>query len=156
MEEVSIEKIEWQAPEYTHKKRDMDFFWVIGLLTVVSAVVAIFMHNYLFAVFLIISGFCLILFTMRTPEVMTCIIERTGLTFGRDKYEWKEIKSFHIKKNEPFAKLLIHTSKHFLPVYTIPLPQDLIEKVRQSLLNMVPNVEMEESQSVLFMEKLGF
>jgi len=158
MDEVQINTITWQAPEYTHKERGNDWFWAIGLITVVACGVAIWFHNYVFAIFLLLSGGTLIMFTMRSPEDVTYVIENKGLSMGKDLYEWKSIKSFNIKKNDKdvYAKLLIETSKYFLPVYTIPLPKEMTDEIKQTLLKIIPRSEIDESKSMAFAEKLGF
>lgn len=156
MEEIDINTTEWRAPEYTHKKKSADFFWTIGLVAIVACIIAIWLHNYLFAIFIFISGGCLILFTLREPQEMAFSIGNEGISMGKDKYAWAKIKGFAIKKGNGSNKLMIVTSKYFLPIYTIPLPQNITEEVRSSLLKVVPSVEIEESRSMLFMEKLGF
>lgn len=158
MDEIIINTIMWQAPEYSHKERDNDWFWTIGLITIIACGIAIWLHNYLFSVFIFISGCCLIMFTMRPPEIITFIVETKGLSMGKDLYEWKSIKSFNIKNNttDAYAKLLIETSKHFLPIYTIPLPKDKIDEMKTTLLKIIPRSEIDESKSMVFMEKLGF
>ncbi len=158
MEEIKINEIEWSVPEYSHKERNNDWFWTIGLVTLVACGIAIWFHNFVFAIFLLISGGCLIMFTMRPPQDVTYIIETKGLSMGKDLHEWKKIKSFNIKNEEKdaMAKLLIETSKHFLPIYTIPLPKENVEKVKETLLKVTTRSEINESQSMLFMEKLGF
>jgi hypothetical protein len=156
VQEITINKIEWSAPEYNYKERGTDWFWAMGLITIAVCGLAIWIHNYLFAIFIIISGCCLALFNIRHPQEITFAIETEGLTMGKDKYDWKGIKSFDIKKNGQNSKLLIKTSKYFLPVYTIPVPADLISNIKESLLKFVPNDELEESKSMQLMEKLGF
>ena len=158
MDEIIINTIEWQAPEYSHKERDNDWFWTIGLITIVACGIAVWLHNYVFAVFLLISGASLILFTFRPPHDVTYKIETKGLTMGKDLYEWKVIKSFNIKKNEKdiYDKLMVETSKYFLPIYTIPLPKELMSEVKENILKVIPRSEIDESKSMVFMEKLGF
>ena len=156
VEEITINKIEWQAPEYIHKDRTVDWFWAMGLVTLAVCLLAIWIHNYLFAIFILISGCCLALFNIRHPENINFSITTEGITMGKDKYNWKSIKSFNIKNDSENPKLLIQTSKYFLPVYTIPVPANLIEEIRESILKFVPIVELEESKSMQFMEKLGF
>ncbi|MFA6251289.1 MAG: hypothetical protein WC603_01530 [Candidatus Paceibacterota bacterium] len=158
MDEIKINTIEWSVPEYSHKERGNDWFWAIGLITIIACVIAIWLHNYVFAVFLLISGGCLIMFTLRHPEDVKYIIETKGLTMGKDLHTWKSIKSFNIKKNDAdvYAKLLIETSKYFLPIYTIPLPKDMADEVKDTLLKVATRSEIDESRSMVFMEKLGF
>jgi hypothetical protein len=156
MEEIIIDKIEWSAPEYKHKEKSIDFLWTIGLGALIACGLAIWLGNYLFAVFLVISGASLILFSIRHPEEVHFVIETSGITLGKDKYPWKEVKGFHIKKEEDYAVLLIELNKYLLPIYTIPLPLNQIPEVKESLLKIIPNIELEESKSMKFMEKLGF
>ncbi|MEK7585700.1 MAG: hypothetical protein AAB477_00475 [Patescibacteria group bacterium] len=161
MEEVTIKTIEWQGKEYNHKKRGADFLWTIGLIAFVGAVIAIFMGNYVFAIFILISGACLIMFTIREPGDINFSIKTEGLSIGKDNYPWKSLKSFDIKSGLPaqsgesYSKLLVHTSRHFLPIYTIPLPSGIKSEVRESLLKFIPQSEIEESRSMQFAEKLG-
>jgi hypothetical protein len=156
MEKINITTIEWQAPEYTHKERSADFLWTIGLVALVGAIIAIFMANYVFAIFILVSGGCLILFTVRPPEDISFSISNDGIKMGKDMHSWKNIKSFNIKDSTPYDKLLIETTRKFLPIYTIPMPSAFSDEARESLLKIIPNAEIEESASMLFMEKLGF
>ena len=157
MEEITIKDIEWQAPEYSHRKRSADFFWSIGLITILATILTVWFKDYLFAIFIFIAGGSLIMFTLREPENMSFSIKTEGLTIGKDKYEWKEIRGFNIKNNKLYSKLLIETSKYFLPVYTIPISSSIIGEINDSLSKFVPKKpEIEESHSMMFAEKLGF
>ena len=156
MDEIILDKIEWSAPEYKHKEKSVDFLWTIGVIAIVLSGGAIWLHNYLFAVFVLISGASLILFSVRHPDEVHFIIETSGITLGKDKYPWKKIKGFHIKKEEDYAVLLIELNKYLLPIYTIPIESDQIPATRESLLKVIPNIELAESKSMKFMEKIGF
>lgn len=158
MDEIQINTISWSAPEYSHKERGNDWFWTIGIITIIACGIAIWLHNYVFAIFLLISGCCLIMFTLRQPQDITYTIETKGISMGKDLYSWKDIKSFNIKNKdeELYAKLLIETTKYFLPVYTIPLPKEKVPEVKETLLKVSTRSEIDESKSMVFMEKLGF
>lgn len=156
MEEIILEKIQWQAPEYKHKDKSIDFIWTIGLIAIVMCGLAIWKQNYVFAIFIFISGCTLIFFSIRSPEEITFSIETEGFSLGKDKYEWKKIKGFHIKREKNESILLIKIDKYLLPVYTIPLPNELADKVRESLSKVTENIELEESKSMKFVEKIGF
>ncbi len=156
MEEIILDKIEWSAPEYKHEEKSMDFIWTIGLASIVACIIAIWLHNYLFSIFIFISGCSLILFSIRHPQEITFSIETDGFSMGKDTYTWKKIKGFNIKKENNNVNLLIELDKYLLPVYTVPLPLELVEKIRESLIKVIPNIELEESKSMKFVEKIGF
>jgi len=155
-EEININRIDWQAAEYKHKERNADWFWTIGLIAILMCIGAIWFKNYVFAIFILISGGSLIMFTLRTPQILGFTIDKDGLSIGKELHPWQKIKGFNIKNSETEPKLLIQTSRHFLPIYTIPLPSNLVNDVRDALLQIIPEVEIEESRSMLFMEKIGF
>jgi len=156
MEEIIIDKIEWSAPEYNHKEKSIDFLWAIGLGTIVICGIALWLANYLFAVFILVGGIELILFSVRHPQEVHFVIDTNGITLGKEKYVWKNVKGFHIKKEDDYALLLIELNKYLLPIYTIPLPLDQVQSVKESLLKVIPNIELEENKSMKFMEKIGF
>jgi uncharacterized protein YceK len=158
MDEIKIDTIQWSAPEYSHKERGNDWFWALGLITVVACGVAFWFKNNIFAIFILLSGCSLIMFTLRQPKDASYTIETKGLTMGKDFHTWKSIKSFNIKKKEkdPYFKLLIETSKYFLPIYTIPFPEELENQIKESLLKVLPRSEIDESKAMVFVENLGF
>jgi len=159
MDEIQLDTISWSAPEYSHKgERSNDWYWTIGVITIISCIIAIWLGNYVFSIFLFVAGGCLIMFTMRTPMEVTYTIETKGLSMGKDLYTWKKLKSFNIQKVEDDVnhKLLIETSKYFLPIYTIPLPKELEAQVKENLLKIIPRSEIHESPSMVFMEKIGY
>ena len=156
MEEVHIERIEWQAPEYTHKERSTDWFWYVGLGVLVLSIAAIWFHNYVFAIFILISGVSLIMFNIRHPQIMTFAIDNDGLMVGKDIHPWNKIKGFRVKDNDTDPKLLVITSRHFMPIYAIPLLPNISKEVKEALLKVASEVEIEESRSALFMDKIGF
>jgi len=155
-EEIILDTINWTAPEYIHKERHIDFYWTIGVVALIAVVIAIWKHNYVFAIFLALAGFMLIMFTSRKPEDLTYEINTTGIKLHNEIFEWKKIKGFDIIKNGMGTKLLIEIDKYFLPVYTIPLPDELTEQVDKNLMKVIPNIELKESGIMLFMEKIGF
>ena len=155
MQEIQLETIEWSAPEYNHKERSNDWFWGVGLIAIVSCGVAIWIHNYLFAIFILISGASIALFNIRHPKEVEFSISTDGLSIGKTMYEWKSIQGFNIKKDKESAKLIIKTSKYFLPIYTIVIPIDLTSQIREELSKVTENIEINESPSMIFAEKIG-
>ena len=155
MDEIILETLEWEAPEYNHKKRTPDFLWTIGLIALAIAIASIWFGNLVFAIFVLVAGASLIMFTIREPGQMNFSIKTEGLMVGKDKYEWKNIKGFNIIKGDPYGKLLIETSKYFLPVYAIPLPTSVIEGVKVELSKVIQKAEIKESASMELEKKIG-
>ena len=75
---------------------------------------------------------------------------------GRQKFIWKSIDGFNIKKGEPYTKLIIKTTQKFLPVLMVPVPSEIISEIQSTLQEVLPTVEIEESRGMQFLERIGF
>lgn len=157
-EKIKIETIEWAAPEYIHKEHSNDWFWTIGLIALVGCLAAIWFESYVFAIFIFVSGISLIMFSSKQPRTFEFKIDNKGLRANREDFVWKNIKSFNVKEADEgeYDKLLIETTKSFIPIYTFLIPKDLSETVRQEVVKLVPNSEIDESRTTQFAEKIGF
>lgn len=158
MDKIVIDTIKWSAPEYSHKEHSNDWFWAIGLIILIGSGLAVWFRNYVFAIFIFLAGASVVMFSIREPKEINFLIEKKGITAGRDFFSWKNIKSFNIKNEEEnlFAKLIIETDKHFLPIYTFPIPKEYIDTVKENMLKVVQPGEIKESQSMAIAEKIGF
>lgn len=155
-EEINIKTVRWTSPEHPHKENSVDWYWTIGIITIIIFIFAIWTKNYVFAIFIFVSGASLELISIRHPQEVEFIIENRGFTIGKDFYEWSRVKCFDIKKGDSESRLLIELNKYFLPVYTVHIQNELIEPIKEAFTQVIPRQELEESRSVLFMEKLGF
>lgn len=158
MKEKNIERINWIAPEYLYKEHSNDWFWTIGLIALVGTIAAIWFESYVFAIFIFISGISLIMFTVKQPKIFEFTIDNKGLMVGKEEFFWKDLKSFNIKELESseFNKLLVETSKSFLPIYSFFIPKEITEKIRREVGKMVRKSEIDESRTIQFAEKIGF
>lgn len=157
-EKIKIETIEWTAPEYLHKEHSNDWFWTIGLIALAGCLTAIWFESYVFAIFIFVSGISLIMFSSKQPRTFEFKIDNKGLRANREDFVWKNIKSFNVKEADEgeYDKLLIETTKSFIPIYTFLIPKDLSETIRQEVVKLVPNSEIDESRTTQFAEKIGF
>lgn len=156
MEDTKNQSLSWTAPEYTHRPKSVDFLWGVGLLGLIGTVISIFLGNYIFAIFIILSSVMLIIFATRHPHEANFEINNTGIVFGEENHPYKNIKGFIIRDANPYSKLIIETNKYFLPIYTIPLPHELEEDVYDILSQVIEEKEIEETHSSKFMERIGF
>ena len=152
--DVHIQPFSWRAYEYSHIPRSTDWFWGLGLLAIAGAIAAIWFGNYLFAIFILVAGFVLVLLNLRHPKEIEFEINQQGVRAATKVYEYKELKGFTvIEKDTP--RLLIESRQYFLPIITIPLPPDHTKTIRATLSDILPELELKESHSMILIEKLG-
>lgn len=155
-EKIIIETKSWEAPEYVHVSRNMDWIWSVGLISIVLAIITFWFHNPLFGIFLLISGALLIILTLRKPNIIKFEINSDEIKTGNKSYSIKKIKGFVIREDNPDNKLIIETDKNLLPIHTIPLPKAITKEVETELKKILPILDIHEPQTIQFMEKIGF
>ncbi len=156
MDEIIIDTYRWTGPEYSHKTRSNDWVWTVGIVALVGCILAIIFKNYVFAIFILASGFSLIFFSIRPPLEMQFEINQQSITVAGKEYPYKKLKGFKIKSDQQKTILLLEIEQYFLPVLTLPLPPDDTKQVRDNLIKILPELDLQESPSMVFMEKLGF
>lgn len=150
----------WHTKEYTHTDTSNDWFWAVGIITVVICILAIMFKNYLFAV-LILIGMGIIIYTkLRQPKDVEIRITDQYVQIGEDKKYYQDLSAFWIEvlkdKNVP-PQLLLSLKRRFTPLVIIKLPTELkAEDVRQTLLKHLEERQMTEGGIYDLMEKLGF
>jgi len=151
------EKIQWSAPEYEHKKHSVDWFWAVGIIALSLAVTAIIYRNILFAVFILLGAFTLLLYSARKPQVLSFELNQKGMRIGSTLYPYHTLKSFWLRDDDRGIKLILESQKTLMPHMSIPLSPEMDKgAVHTFLLEYLPEEEQKESVSEALMDYLGF
>ncbi len=151
-----MQKMSWQTLEYLHKEKTADWYWIVGIITISIALIAIILNNVIFAVLILVSSFTLSLFASRKPSLVNIVIDNGAITVGNTRYAYKDLESFWIETREHFPKILIKSKKVLMPHIVIFIETHSPEEVREELLKYLPEEEHTEPflQKILFY--LGF
>lgn len=150
------QKIEWQAYEYVQTEKSVDWFWGVGIIALCLAITAIIFDNILFAVFIVIGTFTLLLFTFRKPLLLDCEISKRGIKVGKAFYPYGSLVSFCVQKTLHGPHLALKSQKTFTPLITIHLTGADEEVIRDFLNDYIPEEEIPESLAQRLMDYLGF
>ena len=149
-------KIEWSALEYDERERSKDWFWALGIIVVTSSLAAIIFGNYFFAALLIISGALLGFFAIKKPDTVFYEINDQGLKIRTRLFPFQNMKSFWVQ-TEARPILFVKTERLFMPIISIPIEENLAEKINSIFLaENIAEEEMQEHPSQTIMESLGF
>jgi hypothetical protein len=139
--------MEWEAPEYAHYEKSVDWYWWTGLFSVVLLGIAIWQESFLFGVLVFVGWFTVILHASKHPRIINFAITDKGILVENRVYLWHELKSFWIFYNPPLNQEISLESQHSLmPYIKIPLSDKLNhEKVRDLVKKYLQEVEQQES-----------
>jgi hypothetical protein len=154
---IDIQKIEWQAPEYIFYEKSSDWFWAVGIITIAVFLAALFLKSFLFAVLIILAGFSIALYGARVPKKISFLVGPGGIKIKDRMYDYENLKSFWIEYNPPIKKeLIIESKKKFIPHITILIEDINPEKLRNYLLQFLPEEKKEESLISIFFRWINF
>jgi hypothetical protein len=152
--ENNIQPMHWTAPSHTHKAKSTDWMWGVGLAAFVGAGIAIYLQNYVFGVFILMGGAVMIMMYASPAVEIPFEINSDGIKVGTTMHEYKSLNGFTVK-NTPKEILMIETKSYFLPVITIPLPEHSANSIRVTLSKVLTELNLQESRSMQFAEKIG-
>ena len=145
-----MENLKWQAHEYLYSEKTADWYWIVAIITISIAIIAIILNNIIFAILIIVSSFILSLFASRKPEVISVEITSSGITAGKTHYPYANLQSFWVETREIVPKIILKSKKVFMPFIAVLIDEIEPEEVRHALSQHLPEEEHVEP----FLEKL--
>lgn len=121
----------WEALEYEHRPKSVDWFWMLGTISALCAFLAIYFGNTLFGVMIIVAGVAIGLHANIPPKSHTYIINNEGILKDDLLYPFRNIKTFFLSKDFSGPIILLEIDRTFMPIVTLPLGTADKEWVRQ-------------------------
>ena len=118
-------KLEWDTHEYERKERSPDWFWAVGIITFALAFTAVILGNIIFGILIIVCAFALSIFARRDPDEIHVVIDENGITRGKIRYLYDSLESFWIDIEHPHKKIIMRSTKLFMPYIVVPLGNEV-------------------------------
>lgn len=155
MEDENFE-ISWQAPEYEHHEKDIDWLWTVGFVGVLVAIVAFYFGNWSFGILAVMASATLIIFGMRPPEVLTITLNERGIKVKDQFFPIEKIKSFWVRNDGRDRELSIETDRFYFSYIVLHFGNMEPEKVRELLLKKVQEKFHKKTLGDTLFERIGF
>lgn len=149
--------IKWSGNEYQYTPKTSNWFWYVASGSLILIIISILMRNFLFAVFILIASFTIVLFGTKKPQRINFVIQANGIKIGPKLYTFEELTSFWVNYDPPFKKEVILEQKKKLSRY-IKIPIENVDPnlIRETLLKFLKEKKHEESLVETIAERLGF
>lgn len=156
--------IEWQAPEYEYYSKDVSWYWLSLIASIILAAVALWQKNFLFAVFVAVAWMVVINFANRSPDDWKFKINGKGIEIEPLKegiagkfYPYDEIAGFDIHPSVGSCRELILKFKSKLsPYLKININPEDEEKIEKFLAEFIPKEKYPESLADSFLKLVRF
>lgn len=152
-----MQEISWNIPA-NNTDRTVDWYWAIGLISIIGAVIAFLVDNTIFGIFIILGGALLLYTNLRHHDDSTVHITETKITYNGLSYETKNMRGFAITKNHKEDDILIiRTDRFFMPMLILHIPSSVSLTELETLVSArIPKEDLKEPPANVFAEKLGF
>ena len=149
-------EIHWTGPEYIQREKGSEWYSAVTIVAVGIIISAILLSNYIFAVFILLAAFTLILFASKKPKTIEIKINEQGILCDKYFYPFGSLESFWIEENVDHHKIILKSKKILMPYISLPIPSDNVETVREFLRNYLTEQELHEPLLHRLMEYIGF
>ena len=151
-----VKEFDWIIPAH-HVDRTNDWFWAIGLITIVGSISAFLLGNGLFGVFILIAGGLLFYTSTRRGNDIVVHVEEKGLVVDGLHYPAKKMKGFAVTKDSNDNDILIvHTDRFFMPMVIVEIPDDIpLDELSETLETNMAQTDLHEPQINAITNKLG-
>lgn len=151
----------WRTKEFENFKKTNDWFWWVGLLSIAGAGIAFWTGSVSFGIFILISGFALILFGNVSHPEHSILITEEGLMIDQSKFLWKDVLGFSIiddPKDSFGKKVLFETNRAVANKISLPINRSVVnpDALRKFLAQHIEEKEIKESLSKSLAEKIRF
>jgi uncharacterized membrane protein YwaF len=148
----------WTTKEYEHRKKSTDWYWALGIITIVGSAIAFFTSNLLLGFLIFLGGFMIGIFATKKPDSVQVVITKGEFIVNKMTIPFTSIISFWMYRN-PFGtkKLILKTRKNFNTIVSIPVDEDVSANELHTFLSQYfEEQELEETFTDIISERIGF
>lgn len=135
---------QWQAAEFEVQERSRKWYLVAALILTAIVSYAVYTNSPLMAITFILIGVVGYIHLQKKPKALIFRITHEGIVVNREIYEFNNMHSFWIFYEPPHIKLLsLHMKGKLVPYIHMPIHKEDPVKIREVLLNFIPEVQHE-------------
>ncbi len=114
--------ISWEVTTHVHRERSNDWYWGLGIITVVGAIVSIVLGNVLFAIVLVLGLGSVGVLMARGPRQHSVHIDARGISIDGTLHPFRSIQTFWVEQHTEQPRLLLTMHSIIAPHIALPLP----------------------------------
>ncbi len=152
------EPVQWTASEYIAHHKTSGWFFMVGAVTIVLAVVVYFVSraDKISTTMMLVVGTVFGIIGARVPRVLQYGLDDSGLHIGPKFYAYDQFKSFAIMDEGAISSITLLPLKRFMPSISIYYAPDDEEKIVNVLSLGLPIEHREQDALDRLMRRLRF
>lgn len=133
------EAVRWQAKEYIQRDKDIIWYLVFGVVTVVLVAVAVLLiKSWTFALLIPVMAAAIVVMARRPPMVHVYTLSRKGLHIDDRLYGYAEFREFGLVADDDEHSIMLIPRKRLRPGVTVYFPEEVGEVLVDMLASRLP------------------
>lgn len=113
--------VSWSAIPYEFKPKSIDWYWAMGIIVIAGSIASFFFSNFLFGIFILISGSLIIFTAHREPEISHFEINEKGISINNEIIIWKNVISYNFTTRRDQRLLLVSRNVGINRIVSFPV-----------------------------------
>jgi hypothetical protein len=135
---VEIEPIEWETESFETHQRGWSWYVLVIVILLAALAYTIYLHRWVLTGVTVMVGVVLYLSGRLRSERIKCRIDGQGIAVGERVFPYEQLKTFWISQSASQLKLNLITTFRFMPVISVMITAELMDRLRQTLGGKLP------------------
>ena len=145
-----MDELSWLGPEFEYQEKDVSWYWITIIVSVLMIGAAIWQKNFLFGVFIVVAEILVLVWANREPRMLHIKVNDRGVQVEAKLYHYQDIASFSIDEGHhedaEWTDLVLHL-KHLRPTVHIKCQTGKIQEISKKLALKVRKTHYEMSMA---------
>jgi uncharacterized membrane protein len=136
----------WQAPQFEVYEKSGRWYLIAVIFILAMVAYALFTNGPIMAITFILIGIVGYIYSQKKPDIVNFAITSKGLLADKELYLYENINSFWIFYEPEHTKVIsLHTKASMFPFVHIPIKDEDPVKLRELLIENIPEVKQDPS-----------
>lgn len=157
-EDVKETEVSWRVAEFEHREKEASWYWIVGTIGAVLAMLALWQKNFFFFIFILFAEVMVLTGARKKPKIVEFRITEKGVGIGGAIfYPFSELEWFDIKNRPGRLDLIIMKRKTAInPLVHMLADTDTAKEVERFLTGKLTRFDYDESLVSILMDWFGF
>jgi hypothetical protein len=138
-------EISWKAPTHIFFPKTNDWYWIVAIIFVTTAIISIMLDNIIFAIFILMSIFFVFSNAHKEPEIIDIVLNNKGVKVGKEIYFYNELDSFWVENGNLHPRILFKHKSKLSTFITVLIHEDDSDEIRNFLNQYIHEEHMNEN-----------
>ncbi len=140
-----MQDISWTTPQYIYREKTVDWYWIVGIVTISIVLICIIFQNLILAILIFISAFLLTILGSRKPKNIQIVIHAKGIRADNVEHPYKEYYSYWVQLDDPYPRIILKPKKVLSTYITFLIPREKSDSIQKALGRFLKEERHEES-----------